>query len=107
MDSKQFEYLWQIAMAVGGGLLGFLHMLQREEVKSMKDAITAAQDDADASQRALEAHKLYAAETYARKADVDKAVEGAERRIKEQLREHQAAQLTVLQEIRDRLPRRN
>lgn len=91
------EHIWGAVVTLFTLLLGWLHVERREEIKEMKD-------DAEQTQRDLDKHKLYAAETFSRKTDVDRAIEAAEKRIKDQLAAAQQAQIDLLTEIRNRLP---
>ncbi|MFN3465303.1 MAG: hypothetical protein ACK4X1_14635 [Terricaulis sp.] len=101
-----FEHVWQLVLTVAAVVLGWLHVLRREEVAEMKAAIARAENRAQAAERALSEHKLFAAENFAKKPDVDRAIEKLEERISKQLADQGEAQLERLEEIRDRLPRR-
>lgn len=102
-----FNYLWQGVVTIGTLVLGWLHLSHRNEVKDMKAATTAAHKRADeaakdaaAVQRSLDAHRLWAAENFARKTDVEAAMTKAEER--QQLQFDRVFDL--LDDIRDRLP---
>lgn len=113
-----FEHAWQLLLTAAGAVLGWLHVARRDEIAEMKRQIAAAQDSADEAKEsavalafkageALSKHQLYAAETFPRKDEVERAVEKVEKRLSEQLNAHAESTLERLAEIRDRLPRRN
>lgn len=98
-----FNYLWQGVVTIGTLVLGWLHLSHRNEVKDMKAATAAAHKRADeaakeaaAVQKSLDSHRLWAAENFARKADV----EAAEARQQTQFERV----FDLLDDIRDRLP---
>lgn len=98
---RALDYMLQIALAVGGIVLSWLHVLQRDEVRGMKTAIAKAESTAlDAKKAADEAkqsavviafeagkalgdHKLYAAETFARKDEMKELIAALEERLGE------------------------
>lgn len=102
-----FDHFWQGLLSLGLALLGWHQLARRDGEAGMKKSIDEAAADAEDARRALEQHKLFAAETYARKADVDRTIEAAEKRLREQIRDQGQRQLEVLEEIRDRLPARH
>lgn len=108
-----FDHFWQGLLTVGALILGWLEYSRRQEMKRIADVAEAADKKAATARDDLAQHKLYAAENFARRAEVNEGLAAIERRLKERLdemREAQAAEnLRVterLEEIRDRLPRR-
>lgn len=97
---RAFDYLFTAVLAFGGMVLGWLHVQRNSEAAEMKATIKA-------HQKALADHKLYAAETFARKGDVERALDKAEERLSEKIDGQGEAMLARLEEIRDRLPRRD
>ena len=103
----EIGHIWGAIVSFILAVLGWREVDRRDKDGMMKKAIEDAAKDADEARRALEAHKLYAAETFARKGDVDRLISQMEARLKQQLAEQGAKQLDVLEEIRDRLPARH
>ena len=109
-----FDYLFEIALAIGVFVLGLLDRARRVELGEVKKAASDAEDEADATRKALDAHRLYAAETFARREEMRDSVEAVESRLKEalgqtekRLAEAQADIAKRLDDIRDRLPSRS
>lgn len=75
------ELLWSAVLNVGLLILGWFHLLQREEVRTMKDEIANAQKRADDVGKALNAHQLHAAEKFATKQDVRELGDKIDRRF--------------------------
>jgi hypothetical protein len=111
---KAFGYLFQLALASGGALLGWLHFNRQKELDTMNAAIGEAQRMAleaksNVALVAFEAakqlydHKLFAAENFVKKEDLKEA----EQRLAIMIVEQGEQTLARLGEIRDRLPRRD
>lgn len=107
MQREPFEYLWQFALAAGGVLLGWLHVGRNKELDEMRVQIEGANKQAAEAKAELAAHKLYAAENFAKKSDVERIVDKAEQRLTEKLTQQHEAWLERLDDIRDRLPSKN
>lgn len=89
-------FLWQAVLTLGGLVLGWLHMAHRSEVSDMKQTAANAQKRAEDTDKALAAHKLHAAETFARKDEVKSALDKIDARFDRVLDD--------LDEIKTRLP---
>ena len=92
--------VWPTIVAILSAMLslamGWLALANRREVDHMKRDIDEATADAEDARRGLEQHKLFAAETYARKSEVKEELAATERRLVEKLDEHKA----LLREIK-------
>lgn len=80
-----FDYLWQGVLTIGSLVLGWLHLARRQEMTDVKGAISKTQTIVAKTADDLVAHKLYAAETFARRAEVKEAIQQSEERVKEAL----------------------
>jgi hypothetical protein len=83
-----------LLLSIASFVLGLLHWSHRREMDAMKKDVEDAKRDAATGATNLAKHQLYAAETYPRKADVERAMERSEERIMKRLDE-------LSQEIRD------
>lgn len=97
-----FDHVWQGLLTLVAIVLGWLHLSRRDESTALKRAAEEAAADAEEARRDLEKHKLFAAETYVRKSELD----AMETRLRGEIKEQGQRQLGVLEEIRDRLPAR-
>ena len=95
-----FDHVWQAVLTIGALVLGWIHNNQRKELDDMKSQIVE-------NHKTIEGHKLYAAETYATSKEVESSIEKSEARLREQIKQNHEHMLTRLDDIRDRLPRRN
>lgn len=95
-EPNLFTIVWSGLLSFGGVLLGWLHLQNRAEVNDMKANADKALERAEGATASLAAHKLHAAETFARKADVSAAVDKLDQRF-DRVFEH-------LDEIKERLP---
>ncbi len=75
-----FDHFWAGFLTVSSIVLGWLHIGHRREMDELKKL-------AAETSTSLSKHQLYAAETYARKPDVEHTMEQSERRIMERLDE--------------------
>lgn len=98
-----FDHFWAGLLSLASFVLGLLHLGHRREMQAMKDDLAEAKRLATDAATGLGKHQLYAAETYALKRDVERAVEQSEARLSKQLE----GLVERVEEIRDRLPRRN
>lgn len=92
-----FQEVWDALSGIVIFVLGVIVAAFRREIDDVKGDAKGAKDAADKTGRDLSAHQLYAAETYARKVDVERTVEKSEERIMKRLEE-------LAEEIRDRMP---
>jgi hypothetical protein len=92
-----FDHAWGAILTLFTIVLGWLHLSHRREIDDLKTASEKAQKSADDVAGSLAKHQLYAAETYARKPDVEKAMEKSEERIMKRLDE-------LSEEIKERWP---
>lgn len=90
-----------------GIFFGWLHHQRNQEIDEMKAATKRAQETAQDALKSLAAHQLYAAETFATSAEVASAVDKAEERLGKTINQNHEHMLQRLDDIRDRLPRRN
>jgi hypothetical protein len=113
-----FDHFWQGLLTFATAVFGLLEYNRRKELDAMRLAIAEAQGTAEDAKKSvvelalkagqtLAEHKLYAAETFARKDEVERAVDKSEKRLADRMTENQEAQMARLEEIRDRLPRRS
>lgn len=94
------DHIWQGILTLGALFLGWRHNEHRKEIDGMKAEI-------DANRASIEKHKLYAAETYATETAVVAELDRVEKRLAEQIKQNHEHVLERLDDIRDRLPRRN
>ena len=94
---SMFSMIWSAILTFGSLVLTWLHLANRREVDDMKKDVEAAGKSAAEAASSLAKHQLYAAETYARRPDVEKAMERSEERIMKRLDE-------LSEEIKTRLP---
>lgn len=102
-----FDHIWQGALTLFGILFGWLHHQRNQEIDEMKQATKRAQETAQDALKSLAAHQLYAAETFATTSEVSGAIDKAEERLGSQIKQNHEHMLQRLDDIRDRLPRRN
>lgn len=92
-----FQEAWDTISGIVLFVLGVIVAAFRREIDGVKGDTKGARDAADKTGRDLAAHQLYAAETYARKVDVERTIEKSEERIMKRLEE-------LAEEIRERMP---
>ncbi|HRE44942.1 MAG TPA: hypothetical protein PKY87_13370 [Terricaulis sp.] len=102
-----FQQAWVSLLTVFLAVLGWLRIVEREEIKALKDEIAATRRRADEAEDALAEHKLYAAEHFARAADVKATVAETEARILREIDTRSAREIALLEEIRAKLSRAN
>lgn len=112
------DILAQVALAAWSLVLSWLYLAKRDELSAMKSDISKANAEAEAASaaaaagtKALDSHRLYASETFARRVEVKEALQETEARLKEalvdteeRLTETQEKLGEKLDDIRDRLP---
>lgn len=95
-----FEHIWGVVVTLLVSFMGWRHTERRKEIDGMKAEIAA-------NRRALDEHKLHAAETFATADDVARSLNEAEGRLREQIKQNHEHMMQRLDDIKDRLPRRN
>lgn len=81
MTGFTFEHFWAAVMTLVSALLGLLHLGHRREMDGMRKSAETASKAAAETAKGLADHKLYAAETYARRDSMEKVIERIEDRI--------------------------
>ncbi len=102
-----FEDAWGVAITFMLLVLGWLRLTEREEIKAMKAEIEKANDRAKAAEDALDAHKLFAAEHFARTAEMKAGFAEMEARLIREIDQRSAREIALLEEIKARLNRAN
>lgn len=82
-----FDHFWAGFLTIASIALGWLHLGHRQEMSTMKQDIDSAKKSAADANTNLAKHQLYAAETYERADDAERAREISENRIMKRLDE--------------------
>ena len=94
--------IWKALLSGFMLVLGWLHVARRTETRDMKVATQSAHRAAAAASKDLADHKLYAAETFATRADVSAGMDKMEGRLAAQLERLQDS----IEDVKARLPPR-
>lgn len=101
------EHAWALLITIFMAVLGWLRIIERDEIKAMKEAINAANTRAEDAEEALAAHKLFAAETYARSGEVKAMVAELKADLIREIDQRSNRELALLEEIRAQTRRAN
>lgn len=102
-----FEHAWAAALTVVMAVLGWLRLVEREEIKRLGVEIEKANDRAAEAEEALSAYKLTVAENYARSADVKAGFAELEARLIREIDQRSIREVALLEEIKAKLNRAN
>lgn len=80
-EQSFFSYIWSALLSVAGLIFGLLHAGHRREMDEVRKMAARAADKAEATQKSLDAHKVHAAETFARKSDAEKGFDKLDEKL--------------------------
>jgi uncharacterized coiled-coil DUF342 family protein len=114
LETVVFDLLGQALLGVWSLVLSWLHIAKRDEIADMKKAIEKALKRADDAHvavadvsKALDSHRLFAAETFARRGELKEAINDVKLTLQDvaaRLTESHEKLVEKLDDLRERLP---